>query len=1661
MRMRRIAAGLLSFILLMGNSLTVYATQTDTVMQTVSGNETVSENNAIEVEQTVSGNGVESIVQTESNIPEEYSDMVKDAQDDLQSYLDEKDMFAIVYLTDSYEVKAEPAADAKTVVSVPSARTVQIMGMQVEWEYWEKWEEYIPTVWYETQFYEGEILYSGFIEEKHLAYSDELLLKWKETWYMLFSMSQSLYAEVNYSVSGNEYSNYADVSQFPTSYQGALKKLKAAHPNWIFVPMKVNRNWKDCVSEQLGDYSWIYYNQPAEYRGNKINSQWYYASREGIEYYMDPRNFLTESNIFQFEQNTYNPSYHTQDALQAFLNNTFMKGVVPDDSQKRTYAKVIFDSGKSRGLSPFNLAARVIQEQGKDGTSAMISGKYPGYEGYYNHYNISASGTTNEAVFKSGLSYAKSKGWNTRVKSLEGGAAFIGNGYILKGQDTLYLQKFDIEHGSSSLHQYMQNIMAPYTEGRSMKTMYTNAGSLNSAFVFKIPVYNNMPNEYNFSINTTSVTLQRGVTGKETYTLLVKCNGSDIIDGTVTFKSADEKVAKVSSSGVITAVGSGETTISISIKYGDLNETKEFTCKVKVLSPLQDISLNIEEAELFLADTPLEKAAYLDENGVTQYKYANKGELPSEVTLEVSYNPADTTDNRTVTWTVADENIVSIEVAEGQTKQAVIKAKNSGSTTVTAKVGKFTKTAVITVRIPMTEAKVNLEQKEITLHKGETIQFTTSYLPKNTTDRIEPIWRAEDESVAVVENGMILAKGAGTTKIHAAVGPFDGSQSELTVQVTVKEYTVTFMAADGSTTLLTVPGEYGKTLAGLAAPDEREIPWILEGTQESYFIGWYTEKDGTGNAVTKNTVLYEDMILYPYFKDASEAEFYVKPIGSVTYTGAYIKPEVSVYCGSTLLKKDVDYTLSYQNNKVVNDGSQPDKLPAVIVKGKGAYAQWETTEYFYITPKSISHVDITAHNLSVDYTGNVQKLRPAILDGNRTLVNNVDYTLEYTDTQEGAYKEAGTYIVKVTGKGNYTGTRYAYITITKRVMMEEVSISVPTSVKFNNGKTYASVEEIQACEPQVTVKYNANTLVKDTDYTLAFRNNKEIGTASVTITGKGAYIGSKTVSFKIVGTDMATTSVTGIGDKSYTGEAITQSGLVVTDKSKNTLREGLDYTISYKNNSNTGKASIVFSGINGYSGNLTKTFTIKPYDIAKNELTYEAESGTNGNVATETRKALEIELVSESVEYDKAGAKTDVTVTFKGNALTEGTDYKVSYRNNGKVADAQAVDKPTVVITGKGLFTGELTKNFEITSKNISKVSMSSNNVTFRNKTGFCFVEPVLKDVSGRLLEKGTDYNDLTYTYVADTLLYGQTETIKLAGSQVEENDIPVANDSVQPYIKVTAKGIGNYTGEISCTYQILKNKTLLEQIFPEKSENNTPSVNVNQNVEQTNSGESAKTPSIRVSNSTIQLSTSDDVVQTGVTLHVENAILLPEKTVVACQNETVADCFITMIEEQTLYIQLDKEKQEQVPNGNYEFKITPVVAVEGAEVTLAEQLVTVTVAKKMVENASAPDSTSTIVQIQQEEVRKEETASNIMESDDDFEEENKVPILLEKQPEETAQSDVDDKQDDAENNISTIAMVMVVGAVLIAVIGSVMGVLIYKKKKRSEYFFDEEDDFC
>ena len=414
----------------------------------------------------------------------ETAQWIEEAGEALQEIAAERDIMALVYLTDEYPLRSMPSYESGVAVNVLSGQLVNILDIYVDDEF-EVWE-------YVSLEYNGKE-YCGYIPRTYLAVSDSRFLEWEE----YYGMNPGY---TTYALEGEERLAYPDIEQFPESYQAALIALKEKHPNWTFVKMNTTLDWNSVIECQLqGGKSLVYKTFPDWAKNGLYDSgNWYYASEAVLKIYMDPRNSLTEDAIFQFEQLTYNEEYHTLDAMRKFLNNTFMNDSKPAPGlDTMTFAELFWYLGKEKGreVSPFHLAARVLQEQGQ-GNSPLISGTYPGYEGYYNYFNIGATGTTDQQVIENGLKYAKDHGWEGAYFSIQGGADFISANYIKKGQDTLYLQKFNVNPNGSypvHTHQYMQNISAPTTEALSIKKLYANANSLDSTFVFKIPVYENMP----------------------------------------------------------------------------------------------------------------------------------------------------------------------------------------------------------------------------------------------------------------------------------------------------------------------------------------------------------------------------------------------------------------------------------------------------------------------------------------------------------------------------------------------------------------------------------------------------------------------------------------------------------------------------------------------------------------------------------------------------------------------------------------------------------------------------------------------------------------------------------------------------------------------------------------------------------------------------------------------------------------------------------------------------------------------------------------------------------------------------------------------------------------------------------------------------------------
>lgn len=467
---------------------------------------------------------------------EYYGEFLDEAEESLQALIADKDIMALIYMADTYPVRALPAEEAESVVTVYSGQLVTIQDFY--------YDEY-GTTWYYVNLELGDNRYEGYVPRTNLAVSDERFLEWEQMNGLAPFKIMLLTADEN------QPKVYEDIEQFPESYKAALTALKEAHPNWTFVKMVTNLDWQTVVKNELLNSRSLIYRTFPDWAKNGLYDQknWYYATEDVLKIYLDPRNGLTEDRIFQFEQLTYNEKCHTLEAMKSFLNNTFMNDSKPAPGMDTmTFAEMFWYIGKEAGreVSPFHLAARVLQEQGQ-GTSPLISGTYPGYEGYYNYFNISASGTTNEQIYINGLTYAKNHGWNSSYMSVLGGADIITANYIKKGQDTLYLEKFNVNPNSAYgayNHQYMQNITAPTTEAKSIRTLYEGAGALDSTFVFKIPVYNNMPaaacSEPKESLNIT-LTLPEGYTDDTVWLDGVAYKNLQILDSSTVTGGTEQK----------------------------------------------------------------------------------------------------------------------------------------------------------------------------------------------------------------------------------------------------------------------------------------------------------------------------------------------------------------------------------------------------------------------------------------------------------------------------------------------------------------------------------------------------------------------------------------------------------------------------------------------------------------------------------------------------------------------------------------------------------------------------------------------------------------------------------------------------------------------------------------------------------------------------------------------------------------------------------------------------------------------------------------------------------------------------------------------------------------------------------------------------------------
>ena len=228
---------------------------------------------------------------------------------------------------------------------------------------------------------------------------------------------------------------------------------------------------------------------------------------------------------------------------------------------------------------------------------------------------------------------------------------------------------------------------------------------------------------------------------------------------------------------------------------------------------------------------------------------------------------------------------------------------------------------------------------------------------------------------------------------------------------------------------------------------------------------------------------------------------------------------------------------------------------------------------------------------------------------------------------------------------NVNNVKFVLISsITKKKDFKKATVSLSKTSYIYDGKSKM---------PTVTVTYSGKKLSKDKDYSVTYKNNKAVGTASVIVTGKGEYSGTITKTFKILPKKDIKKATVSLSKTSYIYDGKSKTPTVTVTYSGKKLSKDKDYSVTYKNNKAVGTASVIVTGKGAYSGTITKTFKIQSNKVT---ITFDANGGT-------------VEMKSK-------------TVTYKGIYGSLPTPMRKNYRFTGwytQKKDGKKIEESTIV----------------------------------------------------------------------------------------------------------------------------------------------------------------------------------------------------------------------------------------------------------------------------------------------------------------------------------------------------------------------------------------------
>lgn len=507
------------------------------------------------------------------------------------------------------------------------------------------------------------------------------------------------------------------------------------------------------------------------------------------------------------------------------------------------------------------------------------------------------------------------------------------------------------------------------------------------------------------TVDPATLTLKKG-TSK---TLSVKYDPADTTDNkAVTWESSDKSVATVDANGKVTALKDGSATITA--KVGKLTATCALTVQEKKLT---GISLDKTALEL------------------------SKGQ--SSEALKVIYTPADTTDDKTVTWSSADEEIATV-------KNGVVTAKATGTTKITATVGTHKAECTVTVNAKLTGIKVTPDK--VTVEKGQKANLNVTYLPADTTDEKAVTWKSENESVATVdENGVVTAVAGGKTKVIATAKANNKITAVCEVKVPIHTESIALNKTE-ITDLLK-----GKT-------EKLEVSFIPSNTEDSREVKWTSsaadiaavDANGTVKALKEGTATITATTADG--KHTASCTVTVKEIHLTDVKLDEMKNPSELFKGEKHQIKiglnpidttdNVIYTFASSDEKVVS--VDKNGMVTALKNGKATITiTVKTTNTDF--EKTLTY-DITVEEIpleSIEIKGDVTSLE----EGKTTKLNVVFNPTNTTDDKTVVWSSSDTKVATVDANGVVKAVKAGNVKITAKVGDKTAEYALKVTAKAN------------------------------------------------------------------------------------------------------------------------------------------------------------------------------------------------------------------------------------------------------------------------------------------------------------------------------------------------------------------------------------------------------------------------------------------------------------------------------------------------------------------------------------------------------------------------------------------------------------------------------------